>query len=657
MKDVKGMTVQSDNSKGRSGPLGISGGIWRLLIIPVLLCMSLPLGVSAFMFHNDAAHTGIYNDGGTHPNNVKLWNYTFTGPGADKSAYASPAVVDNVVYMGSLDKSMAAVYANNGTKIWSVDTADEVHASAAVVNHVVYFTTYADNLVALHDDGTPFWEADIGAPGHISPTVVNDVVYVGSDNGRVFAIGATNGTTIWTRLTNTTSPHSNFMHSNPAVVDNVVYIGNENTYNVSALNATTGAWIWNRTTGGSVYSSPAVVNNVVYVGSNDDYLYALNTANGFDHFAPYNTFGAVQSSPAVADGFVYVGNNYGILTALDKDLGTAKSGWPFVVTSTDQIFSSPAVANGIVYAGCYNGKLYAIDVNGTKIWEYSTGSYNAGYGLFSSPAVANGVVYVGGGDGNNNLFAIGNRSGVAQVPVAAFTANVTSGTAPLPVQFTNTSSNSPTSWNWSFRNVTGDNAQIWFSTVQNPVQTFGVGNFSIVLNASNSAGYNLSTQVTFINVTASSVAAMASKIGTYNPTLGIWYLDYNGNGAWDPATDKVYAWGATGYQPVTGNWDGSVDGKVKIGTYNPTVGIWYLDYNGNGAWDPATDKVYQWGAPGYQPVTGDWNADGQVEIGTYNPTLGIWYLDYNGNGAWDPATDKVYTWGATGYAPVIGKWS
>ena len=35
----------------------------------------------------------------------------------------------------------------------------------------------------------------------------------------------------------------------------------------------------------------------------------------------------------------------------------------------------------------------------------------------------------------------------------------------------------------------------------------------------------------------------------------------------------------------------------------------------------ATDKVYTWGSPGYQPVTGDWNGDGKVKIGTYNPTL------------------------------------
>jgi outer membrane protein assembly factor BamB len=48
-----------------------------------------------------------------------------------------------------------------------------------------------------------------------------------------------------------------------------------NTY---ALNAYTGAKLWNYTTGGYVDSSPAVVNGVVYVGSNDGNVYAIGNA-------------------------------------------------------------------------------------------------------------------------------------------------------------------------------------------------------------------------------------------------------------------------------------------------------------------------------------------------------------------------------------------
>ena len=69
------------------------------------------------------------------------------------------------------------------------------------------------------------------------------------------------------------------MLSSPAVANGVVYVGSDD-HNVYALNATTGAKLWNYTTGGYVLSSPAVVNGVVYVGSDDDNVYALNATTG-----------------------------------------------------------------------------------------------------------------------------------------------------------------------------------------------------------------------------------------------------------------------------------------------------------------------------------------------------------------------------------------
>jgi hypothetical protein len=93
--------------------------------------------------------------------------------------------------------------------------------------------------------------------------------------------------------------------------------------------------------------------------------------------------------------------------------------------------------------------------------------------------------------------------------VPVYTTNVTSGSAPLAVQFNDTSGNSQTSWRWSFTDVTGNNTPIMWSTEQNATQTFGTGNFSIALNASNDAGYHIARQVTFINVTAPSAIPVA----------------------------------------------------------------------------------------------------------------------------------------------------
>ena len=79
---------------------------------------------------------------------------------------------------------------------------------------------------------------------------------------------------------------------------------------------------------------------------------------------------------------------------------------------------------------------------------------------------------------------------VSVVPVANFSSNVTSGTAPLTVQFTDSSENA-TSWNWDF----GDGMN---STDQNPMHTYSTaGNYTVNLTASNGNRH----ESTFANIT------------------------------------------------------------------------------------------------------------------------------------------------------------
>ena len=94
-------------------------------------------------------------------------------------------------------------------------------------------------------------------------------------------------------------------------------------------------------------------------------------------------------------------------------------------------------------------------------------------------------------------------------PVASFTANVTSGMAPLVVSFTDTTTNTPTGWSWNF----SDGAT---STVQNPVHTYtAAGTYNVTLTATNSAGSSTATPHTITVATPSSgsITLNAQKSG------------------------------------------------------------------------------------------------------------------------------------------------
>jgi PKD repeat protein len=95
-------------------------------------------------------------------------------------------------------------------------------------------------------------------------------------------------------------------------------------------------------------------------------------------------------------------------------------------------------------------------------------------------------------------------------PVAAFTANPTSGQAPLNVQFTDQSSGVIAAWSWDF----GDGTS---STDQSPAHTYMAGAYTVSLTVSGPGGSHTETKADYITVTAP--PAPTAKF-TAEPTSG-----------------------------------------------------------------------------------------------------------------------------------------
>jgi PKD repeat protein len=92
----------------------------------------------------------------------------------------------------------------------------------------------------------------------------------------------------------------------------------------------------------------------------------------------------------------------------------------------------------------------------------------------------------------------GNRQ--ATPPVADFTGDPTSGTAPLTVQFTDTSTGDPTEWAWDV-----NNDGVTDYTIQNPQHVYmSPGSYTVKLTVTNSAGSNTIIKTNYITVTSSS---------------------------------------------------------------------------------------------------------------------------------------------------------
>ncbi len=105
-------------------------------------------------------------------------------------------------------------------------------------------------------------------------------------------------------------------------------------------------------------------------------------------------------------------------------------------------------------------------------------------------------------------------------PVAGFSANVTSGSAPLSVQFTDTSTGTaPLTYAWDF-----DNNGVTDSTVKNPVFTYpAAGTYTVKLKVTNSAGSNTLIKTNYITVTPSGTTSAGIALTFDDDSVDAWY--------------------------------------------------------------------------------------------------------------------------------------
>ncbi|MGB9940245.1 PKD domain-containing protein [Methanosarcina sp.] len=162
----------------------------------------------------------------------------------------------------------------------------------------------------------------------------------------------------------------------------------------------------------------------------------------------------------------------------------------------DRQFNNPSgvtvdFSDNIYVADKLNDRILKFDSNDNLIAKWgSSGMENGKFYYPQSVAIdSSGSIYVV--DSTNNRiqkFAIKNDS-LLQPPVASFTSSVTSGTVPLSVVFTDTSTGTPTSWLWDF----GDRTT---STDQNPTHTFvEAGSYTVKLTIKNEVGSSINSNV------------------------------------------------------------------------------------------------------------------------------------------------------------------
>ncbi|OPZ45102.1 MAG: PKD domain protein [Euryarchaeota archaeon ADurb.BinA087] len=220
-------------------------------------------------------------------------------------------------------------------------------------------------------------------------------------------------------------------------------------------------------------------------------------------------------------------------------------------------------------------------------------------------------------------------------PVANFTANTTSGYAPLTVQFTDLSTGSPTSWAWDFQNDGSTD-----STVQNPMFTYPTaGTYSVKLTANNDGGADTETKSTYItvtvappvaNFTANTTSGYApltvqfTDLSTGSPTSWTW--DFQNDGSTDSTVQNplfTYPTAGTYSVKLTATNDGGADTETKSTYITVTVAPPVANFTANttSGYAPLTVQFTDLSTGSPTSWAWDFNNDGTVEKTDQNPVI------------------------------------
>jgi PKD repeat protein len=217
-------------------------------------------------------------------------------------------------------------------------------------------------------------------------------------------------------------------------------------------------------------------------------------------------------------------------------------------------------------------------------------------------------------------------------PVAGFSASPTSGNAPLTVNFTDSSTENPTSWSWDF----GDGAGT--STDQNPSYTYNTsGVYTVTLTATNAYGSDEEIKEDYINVNA--------------PSAGPLVADFEGSPTSGDAPLTVHFTDLSTGDPISWAWNfGTDDISIQqnpVYTYsqpgNYTVMLAVSDAGLNVDWEIKSNYITVTGQTGNPPAA-DFSATPTIgeaplavqftDLSTNNPTSWSWDFGDGGTSAW-----------------------
>jgi outer membrane protein assembly factor BamB len=296
------------------------------------------------LYVNISHHPDYFVQALSRSDGVPFWSYQLEG----RHSSHAPVIVDETVYISSVEGSIYALQARDGALLWQsaidgdLDTLPypslHICTSPTVSHEIVYIAPQVNPplkpfLSAFRaKDGTFLWRVQLPEASAFPFAVVGSVLYLSTSHG-CSALRANDGSLLWQRELGETT----LMCSSPLVLEGRVYLSLSETEgefsslasgdevrqwqhsSICALQASDGSLLWQQSLGEATSANRptglSIQGDMLYVGTQDGDLFACRSDDGTVRWR-YQTNATLLSSPTATSEIVYVGDNSGYVYAL-----------------------------------------------------------------------------------------------------------------------------------------------------------------------------------------------------------------------------------------------------------------------------------------------------------------------------------------------------
>ncbi|MBN1878361.1 MAG: PQQ-binding-like beta-propeller repeat protein [Anaerolineae bacterium] len=179
------------------------------------------------------------------PDDVPAWSFT----GAQGQYVGSGTIAGDLFLIGNGDGKVYALDIASGNKVWEFATKDRVWATPLVVDGMVYIASLDHHLYAVDlESGSEVWQVETKGSIAATPIYVNNHVWVGDFGKTLYQIAPDTGHIVWTYTV------QDWLWSTPVSKGAVLFFADVGGH-IYALNTETREFVWD---------TPAMVDDAVH---------------------------------------------------------------------------------------------------------------------------------------------------------------------------------------------------------------------------------------------------------------------------------------------------------------------------------------------------------------------------------------------------------